>query len=84
MRYPIALTACLLVAVSALPANGEEPGRTRLTREEEDYRIMRRNVPLPPDMPPLVQTEHISFYELRRPPESWRFDGDGRWTGVSR
>jgi hypothetical protein len=51
-------------------------------REEKNaYQIMRRNVPLPADAVPLVQTEHLRFYELHTPPKTWQFDDDGRWTG---
>ena len=50
---------------------------------KDAYRVMRRNVPLAAEAQPLVQTEHLTFYELRTLPDTWQFDSDGNWIGSS-
>jgi hypothetical protein len=58
------------------------PAQVRRGEAKDACRIMRSNVPLPADIRPLTETEHLSFYELPAVPGTWRFNDDGNWIGT--
>jgi len=52
--------------------------------EEEKYVAMRRSIPMPPELVPLTDSEHLTFYELHAIPENWLFSTTGDWIGYVR
>ncbi len=47
--------------------------------EKQRYRAMRRDVPLPPDLEPLIVSP--ALHQLHTIPDTWIFDPDGHWIG---
>jgi hypothetical protein len=73
------------------PRDGEAGERHRdhagtaalsVSSEKQAYLITRRNVPVPPELPPVTETDHLRFYALEQAPRGWRFDSDGLWRGT--
>ena len=53
----------------------------KIETEADKYEIMRSNILIPNRSNQILQTENIEIYEIKSPPENWKFDSNGYWVG---